>query len=110
MAYPQSWSEALSRKTIQTDHGLEWIGNLNAKGYGRVSFKYQTKYAHRVAYEEKYGPIPEGMELDHNLGCPRHCITPEHLTPRTKSEHAKIGWERGQCDGGWGESSNYARW
>lgn len=105
----KSWKEALEYKTIQTEHGLEWTGNTNKKGYGRVGFNYQTQYAHRVSYEIVNGPIPEGMELDHEPDCPKNCITTEHLTLRTKAEHAKLGWERGECDGGWGEQSNFAR-
>lgn len=53
---------------------LIWTGGLNGVGYGQF---YRGKaergdtgktYAHRWAYEQQVGPIPEGLHLDHLRG------------------------------------------
>jgi hypothetical protein len=71
-------------------------------GYGTFSLKPgHTVRAHRFSYEQTYGPIPEGLQLDH-LCRIRHCVNPEHLEAVT----GKTNMERGQqarkthCDSG----------
>jgi len=60
------------RKFIDRQEGDEccwlWRGSLNNSGYG----------PHKVIWEEKNGPVPEGYELDH-LCKIRHCVNPDHL-------------------------------
>lgn len=55
---------------------IEWAGRL-WKGYGLLG-RGKDRYAHRVAYREAYGEIPDGLELDH-LCRNRRCVNPEHL-------------------------------
>lgn len=55
-----------------------WTGRT-VKGYG----KHSGKLAHRVAYEEMVGPIPDGLELDHLCRTPL-CVRPDHLEPVTR--------------------------
>jgi len=66
----------------------EWTGARD-RGYGRFSDGRRTVYAHRFAYEELVGPIPEGKQLDH-LCRNRACVKviadksgPAHLEPVT---------------------------
>lgn len=100
---------AIEFNTAKTEHGLIWTGGLR-RGYGIITVGGRHKTAHRLVWELVNGPIPKGIELDHDLGCPRNCVTVEHLTPRTKSEHAKIGWKRGQFEGnGWTETAREKR-
>lgn len=83
----------------ETEHGLIWTGpqhTVRDLVYGR----FQGRTAHRVAYEQAYGPIPEGdYVVDHQPDCPKLCVTPEHLTLYTRGEHTAVGWQRGEITG-----------
>lgn len=57
---------------------LVWCGWTNEYGYGKISVRNKSKWVHRVAYEIAYGPIPEGMDVDH-LCRVRCCVNPMHL-------------------------------
>jgi len=46
--------------------------------------------AHRYAYEQEVGPVPEGTELDH-LCRVRHCVRPSHLEPVVHAENCNRG-------------------
>jgi hypothetical protein len=46
------------------------------------------KRAHRFAYEELVGPIPEGLTLDHLCRNPP-CVNPDHLEPVTQAENRR---------------------
>lgn len=98
--------EAAFRKgTIQTEHGLEW-NKPGTQGYGKCYFGYQgfeiQLRSHRVAWILANGPIPEGFDIDHEPTCPKTCVTVEHLQMLSHSDHIRLGWERGELNGGWG--------
>ena len=69
-----------------------WTGAKDPKGYGRINYNGHAKsaLAHRVAYMEFVGPIPDGLELDHLCRNPS-CINPEHLEPVSRSINMKRG-------------------
>jgi hypothetical protein len=68
-----------------------WTKGVSSQGYGQFTSADARKVlAHRVAYELAYGPIPDGLTVDHRchdpavcgLGadCPhRRCVNPAHL-------------------------------
>lgn len=58
-----------------------WTANL-VRGYGQFGLHGRMVYAHRVAYEMKYGLIPEGLYIDH-LCRTRNCVNPSHMEPVT---------------------------
>ena len=61
----------------------EWAGGKVPEGYGRLALtggRYVR--AHRFAYEELVGPIPDGKVLDHLCRNPS-CVNPDHLEPVT---------------------------
>ncbi len=83
---------------------LMWIGAKHRGGYGVFSPQgSSTKLAHIIAYEMQYGPVSDGLELDHNchtrdLSCPggvtcRHrlCVNAEHIEPVTHRENVLRG-------------------
>jgi hypothetical protein len=59
-----------------------WTGVHDHAGYGRAG----KDLAHRRAYEEAYGPIPDGLQIDHLCGI-RDCINPLHLEAVTPREN-----------------------
>ena len=73
-----------------------WAGAVDRKGYGqyragsRRDGTRRTVRAHRLAYEELVGPIPEGLQIDH-LCRVRCCVNPAHLEPVTNRENVRRG-------------------
>jgi len=71
-----------------------WTAYVASNGYGKISFKSQARYAHRVSYQIKCGKIPEGLQLDH-LCRVRHCVNPAHLeavTGQVNIARGQTGW------------------
>lgn len=66
-----------------------WRGPRNSKGYGVLGLTGSgfSRAAHRYAYESRFGPIPEGLTLDHKCYV-RLCVNPIHLEPVTQAENA----------------------
>lgn len=61
------------------DGCIEWTGLKNVKGYGRrQGYKGREWFAHRAAWDEQVGSIPEGMLVLHRCDNPPCCNT-DHL-------------------------------
>ena len=69
---------------------VEWTGCCNDAGYGVRWFNGKLTYAHRVAYIEQVGPIPEGMTIDH-LCRNRACVNVAHMEVVTNRENILRG-------------------
>jgi hypothetical protein len=67
-----------------------WYGGVTRDGYAKVKIAGRTLIAHRVAYELKCGPVPEGLEMDH-LCRVRCCVNPDHLEAVTGTVNRRRG-------------------
>ncbi len=75
-------NERFWSKVKKTDACWLWTAGLSANGYGAFWIDGTTRRAHRIAYEELVGPIPEGLTIDHvkDRGCTnKNCVNPDHL-------------------------------
>jgi hypothetical protein len=80
------------KKVRQDGECWTWTACLNKFGYGWFNScgEVTTQFAHRIAWIELRGPIPEGLELDH-LCRNRACVNPDHLEPVPHGENVRRG-------------------
>ena len=65
-----------------------WNGAKDKHGYGRISTRRDESpaKAHRISYEMRYGPVPDGLFVCHRCDTPS-CVNPEHLFAGTQKEN-----------------------
>lgn len=68
-----------------------WWQGHTANGYGR----FRGERAHRYAYQQLKGEIPEGLMIRHLCGN-KLCVNPDHLEPGTMAENAADGIRLGE--------------
>lgn len=61
----------------------ESTNGINGKGYSQFLVDGRNQYGHRLSYEFAYGPIPDGLVIDHLCSNPK-CIKPSHLEAVTQ--------------------------
>lgn len=75
---------------VRIIHGCwEWTGGRKQSGYGNY-WNGGHMVAHRYAYEDWYGQIPEGLTIDH-LCRNRSCVRPDHLEAVSMRENTRRG-------------------
>lgn len=62
----------------KSDRCWEWDGAHLASGYGSFRHQGQARVVHRLTYEATFGPIQDGLQIDH-LCRNRGCCNPDHL-------------------------------
>lgn len=68
-----------------------WIWKLavSDRGYPLVKVSRSTQAAHRIAYEQAHGSIPDGWHVHHDCHN-RRCVNREHLTALAPRAHADL--------------------
>jgi hypothetical protein len=89
-------SERFWSKVHKTETCWLWTAGRIGAGYGTIRVGDRAMLAHRFAYEELVGTIPDGLELDH-LCRVRHCVNPAHLEAVT----GRVNSQRGHHPQGW---------
>jgi hypothetical protein len=81
----KAWQRFLKKvaKPRGEDGCWAWSAYIDPQGYGRFAVSVEGKKpkidrAHRVAYRQLIGPIPDGLDLDH-LCRNRWCCNPYHI-------------------------------
>ena len=84
-------------RVLVTETCWLWTGATQTRGYGSVGVgNGRTALAHRVAYQQTVGPIPDGMTIDHVCEN-KVCVNPDHLEVVTRAQAFGmnvIAWSR----------------
>jgi len=64
----------------------DWNRSRHRQGYGRLNQKGKDRYAHRQAWIDENGPIPEGSVILHKCDNPS-CVNVDHLRIGTQSDN-----------------------
>jgi HNH endonuclease len=86
-------------KVETTPNCWNWLGSFTHNGYGRFALTpMKTVRAHRFAFEDFYGEIPQGLQVCHHCDNPK-CVRPDHLFLGTMKENVDDRERKGRGDG-----------
>lgn len=87
--YPRgNEQERFWARVVKSESCWIWTGRLYRNGYGNAwnAREKRGQLAHRYAYEDMVGPIPDGMYLDHTCHTIA-CVRPSHLRLATNKQN-----------------------
>jgi Autographiviridae endonuclease len=91
----------------------QWLGHTEDYGYGMFSIKRNGKHisvlAHRMAWELRRGPIPDGLCVLHHCGNPG-CVNPDHLFLDTRTGNMEDKVRKGRQAKGESAGSRKLTW
>ena len=85
--YYKNPEDAISARSREEGSCLIWEGSKTADGYGTINFQSKIRTVHSVAWEMKYGKIPEGSQINHTCWN-RDCVSIDHLEMVTRSQNS----------------------
>ena len=62
--YTLTLRERFFRRVKKTDTCWQWLGSLDAHGYGALRYQGKGLKAHRISWELHFGPIPDNVDLE----------------------------------------------
>ena len=82
-------------RVVSKDDCWLYARYTNPEGYASKTFptkegSFARVYIHRIMYEDSFGLIPKGLEIDH-LCEEKRCINPDHLEAVTHKENTRRG-------------------
>ena len=87
----------LRRVHTITDRGCWlWFGADIPSGHGKVTFRKQAWYVHRLMYATIHGGIPTGALVTHTCDTPK-CVSPLHLCAGTWKSNVEDMHRRGRA-------------
>jgi hypothetical protein len=72
----------------KTDTCWNWVGRLDANGYGRMHTPAGQFMAHRISWAIEHGAADTSLYLDH-ICHNAACVRPAHLRPATAKQNAE---------------------
>lgn len=87
------WRERFWSKVEIGESCWLWLGARKPNGYGQFGVNDESWPAHRLAYADHYGEVPDDRVLDHTCNN-RACVRPSHLEPVTIRENNGRAAER----------------
>lgn len=78
--------ERFMEKVNRTETCWNWTASVTQSGYGQFNDGTKIVKAHRWAWVQLVGPIPDGLELDHICRV-RACVNPSHLRAVTHKQN-----------------------
>lgn len=83
-------------RTVDPRECILWKGCRDRDGYGAKWVNGTRVMVHRWAYEQAFGPVPSGLQIDH-LCKNRACYRPDHLEAVSRLENIRRAAWRDTC-------------
>lgn len=76
-----------------------WIGCVDGGGYGHFYVNGKSVKTHRFAWENRHGPVLNGLHVLHKCDTPA-CCNPDHLFLGTPKDNTDDKVRKGRASGG----------
>lgn len=87
---------------------LLWLGSVTVHGYVRVGWLGRSARLNRLLWQEKRGPIPEGLHVLHKCDV-RSCVNMDHYFLGTNQDNVDDKVRKGRMRSPFGEGHGNAK-